>query len=359
MYRRRCLIGQKAGITIKLQRDGFVVSGASVVVGGITCLTDTSGLAVFDALGDVTVSIAKTNSFKAFSQSYTVSAGDIITVNLEALYILKITTLTGSTIQLTGSINTSKTTNLSTTTFVDIPKGDVRYTVSKGGYESETDVVTLSGNTTEEIVSVTLLKSASVGDFVYQDGTYSSTLNTGKVCVGICFYSMGNDRRMVNTKTVTINHPDFPDLCYYGPHELVPNVVTTTSKTTAEQDMKGEENTKATLAIKTTLYPQATVLSDYPLVNYCNNYYEPGFERGRWWLFSLGEIKEIYNNITLINNRITQIGGDVLDTGMLLYITSTQYDASKIWVYSTYSGIKHFGSIKENTRTRIRPVTFF
>lgn len=361
MFRRRIIMSGNSGVTVKVLREGYAVSGVPVTVGGKTVTTGNDGIAVFNVSGNITVSILKSTTYSAYSKSYNVTTGSVIDVSLQALYVLKIRTQTGNLIQLTGAVNKSQQTTQVETTFSDIPKGDVRYTISKGGFVSETGVVSFSGNISEKTINVTLLQTAAVGDFVYSDGSYSSSLNTSKICVGICFYSMGTDRRMVNLNNLKTNFSsDYPNLCYYGPNETVSGVVTTADQTTAEGDMNGKANTLAALAKNTTLYPQAMVFSDYPMANYCNNYSVDGYGRGKWWLFSLGELKQINISRSLINARLSQVGGDevlVADTPML--ISSTQHSANKMWGLMFLGQIGVVSFEKEGTRTGIRPVTSF
>lgn len=167
-------------------------------------------------------------------------------------------------------------------------------------------------------VNVIDSSSPSIGDFVYNDKSFSTEFNKDKICIGFIVDVLDDKCKVFSCKRAC---PTEVNICWGNLVNSLP--VVSSSRPVARNDMDGRTNTDIILSVKTTDNPQPSVITDYPAANYCNNYSIEGFPKGSWYLPSCGEcvkVSLIWQTIKplLIENE--------LDVPQVQYIwTSTGY----------------------------------
>lgn len=131
---------------------------------------------------------------------------------------------------------------------------------------------------------------------------------------------------------------------YYGPNSAVGNGITSTSNTSiAKMDYDGQKNMDAVIA--------SGRLSNSPAFNLCHN-----LLNGAWYLPGLGELVEIYNNLSKLENLLLKIGGRQFVRSS--YWSSTEYSATEgWWVQFGDGGLNHYTKTATWTPGYVRPVT--
>ena len=153
---------------------------------------------------------------------------------------------------------------------------------------------------------------------LYTDGTTSSydTKISGKVTVGVV---------LRNDKVSIVLHPSHGSSSIRWSSNTstqIAGVTTTTSTNTAKVDYSGKTNTEA--VIKSGLAGSAFTWATGATYSNGMKGYLPG----------CGEMEQIRLNATNINTALNLIGGTQLDFSNNAYWVSTQYNASKAWVWS-------------------------
>ena len=128
-----------------------------------------------------------------------------------------------------------------------------------------------------------------------------------------------------------------------GYDTAISGVVNTYDTAIAKKDYAGEANTDKIIAQLGT--------GNAPAAEYCRNYIFKNGKKGYLW--SLGEVFDVFNNKTDIENAMKKIGGAYINTNNSHW-TSTQYTAMSAWtVHLGYGGSGY--SSKDGSLT-VRPV---
>lgn len=173
-----------------------------------------------------------------------------------------------------------------------------------------------------------------VGDFVYSNKTWSSTLDSTKTCIGII-----TDVRDSEFDFLALN--DSPSRLTWGSvGTLVPNITTTADQATALLDLNGKSNTQQIVTYLGT--------GNAPAAEYCYNYYTTGFPAGSWFLPSAGQWQKAYDNKTLIESQLTLAGGSTF-ASYVQYNSSTQTNSTSAWAFPWYKLDSNYSSGKNNS----------
>ena len=123
---------------------------------------------------------------------------------------------------------------------------------------------------------------------------------------------------------LVIVHPTARSRQQYSPRTLIPNMVDASSHNIAIADFAGEENTLATIQAK-----NDGVISFAYLAEWARGIQFSDGNKGH--IPSAGELWLIRQNITDVNDALTEIGGTTLDAANVQYVSSTQYGEQRIW----------------------------
>ncbi|MCD7914044.1 MAG: hypothetical protein LUG96_01465 [Tannerellaceae bacterium] len=130
-------------------------------------------------------------------------------------------------------------------------------------------------------------RTPEIGDYVFSDGTWSSTTISGKTVVGYCYYVNEEDRRLLSSRIVS-NNCMAPDI-YTGPADLT---VTANNVAGYLSDMDGRSNSQKWYKANGS-YAQAVID--------CYNYSTGIFDD--WYLPSIGELYTIYSNSQIFRDK--------------------------------------------------------
>lgn len=141
------------------------IKGAEITLGGVTLLTDETGLASFGRvqLGTYTYSITKSGYTSIINQSMDVTA-QVETKQISlipALYSITFT-ISGNGYPVSGAkVRLSRTEYVSDAeglvTFSNLPMGLYGYTISKAGYRDETGIIEITEGDVVQIVTMILI----------------------------------------------------------------------------------------------------------------------------------------------------------------------------------------------------------
>lgn len=126
---------------------------------------------------------------------------------------------------------------------------------------------------------------AEVGDIMFSDKTFSSSLISGKIPVGVVFDA---------TLKLVVNF----DMKYlsWGPHIDIPELYNTS---TTASSFTGKDNTDTIVA-----YAKANNKS-FPAAQNCASFYTVGTKKGDWYLPATGELKRLADNKTIVNRALS------------------------------------------------------
>ena len=128
-----------------------------------------------------------------------------------------------------------------------------------------------------------------------------------------------------------------------GYNTAISGVVTTSDTSVAKKDYAGEANTDKIIA--------QLGEEDAPAAAYCRNYTFKNGKKGYLW--SLGEVFDVFNNKTAIADAMNKIGGAYINTNTDHW-TSTQNSAMSAWaVQLGYGGS---GMYSKDDSLAVRPV---
>lgn len=112
-----------------------------------------------------------------------------------------------------------------------------------------------------------------------------------------------------------------------------------TSSTTAKADMDGKGNTQRIIDAGVTI---ATVINDYNTSN----------GTAGWYLPSLGQLYNIYTNVSQINTLLGMVNGTKIPTSAA-YWGSSVYSANAAWLVDFDSGNVRYSSVTSTLRVRL------
>ena len=138
------------------------------------------------------------------------------------------------------------------------------------------------------------------------------------------------------------------ELTNFSNSEVAGGGTTTINLSEAILDFKGKSNTLSQIS-------KPECQNSASGIYYCNNYSNEFFKKGDWWCPSAGEMYYIYLYIDEINYILSLIP-NALQLRKTGYLTSTEYNDSKIWYINSTNGFVGEGN-KTSTIRAVRPVT--
>ncbi|MGN0731120.1 MAG: hypothetical protein ACI4MA_04330 [Treponema sp.] len=328
------------------QGGGIYVYKGSCKINGVTMSSNSAGTF---APNDIYYYIPSTNPELTLSGKCTIPAVHYNVSNLStAPSIMKIESLdTASSVGIQISTYAYTLTNeviQSSDGATDISSLLRCFSVIDAGY-----ALTLNAsNTGMYLTAITGLKAApdSVGDIVFSDGAacaYTETLTSAQkaAAVAVIFYagtetdSLGKRVLGVGLKNSYGDGTGTMQWCsgsadgYYNLADLVCEA-TTDSVTSAEfsGDLNGSDNWNV---VQTNCRDTSDIATNYPAWDYAVNYgtrnwsgtpYESG-----WYLPTVAEFAELYNNKLTVNEGLTAAGAEPVTSEMVGFWTSTQYSS--------------------------------
>ncbi len=223
-------------------------------------------------------------------------------------------------------------------------------------------VITFKGDALSETswrVDTSLLEDnmPKVADFFYSDGSWSSTLDGKKKCIGIVF-DVDGKRNQGNQ--IWVCALQSTSRVWSTLQENISGVTTTDFYAYAEEDIEGKANTNA--IGMSSRYSKDT----YPAAYFCLNYSTDGFPAGSWSMGALKQIASLYSTrgasdyspaSGTVSGSIKKAGGATLysEYGSSSYVwSSTMASAQK-----AYS--ENFGFVSPNKKDKtyngyVRPI---
>lgn len=183
---------------------------------------------------------------------------------------------------------------------------------------------------------------AVAGDILCTDLMYVARANfatSGKTAIGVITYNSGTFIEAINLTDV------FKAFGGFGTD--IPDLTNYTVESEALQDVDGTANTDAIIS--------ELGSSDTLAAGYCRSYSTVGTSAGDWDFWALGQLKRVIDNITVINQGLTECSGTLITTvgNIKNYTTSTEYSANSNWVYSSFFGV--YSQINKNSQI-LRPI---
>ena len=164
-------------------------------------------------------------------------------------------------------------------------------------------------------------KAFKPGDFVYTDFTYSENVLLGKTVLGVAL----NEYFIVGLFQSTN--------IQYGPLVQIGGITHYTSETEAvADDLTGKVKTASAMA-----FAEANSYT-FPAFYYCSQYYTKSdqSDKGMWYLPNLYEFKNFLMPVLdKVNASLVLLGREPISGG---YWTSSQYDATFVWIFNVNSG---------------------
>lgn len=234
------------------------------------------------------------------------------------------------------------------------------------------------------VVDGTYKQKASIGDFFYSDGTYSSNYN-GKKAIGVVYALTDRKNGNINRKLTESYHGRIVALAdvyggayYMSEYKSVNNI--------SNYTIVGEGNTVVNEKGQIVEWPSGGALADFnglyetqqlEKFNKDNedakleawyqsvSYSTEGFPQGSWYLPSLGELYLVYK---ISNSRVKKAFDSKYFKSLFSgyeyyhidYWTSTQVNADEAWmICGTYHTPTKSDKNGHDGYTKIRPVTTF
>ena len=234
------------------------------------------------------------------------------------------------------------------------------------------------------VVDGTYKQKASIGDFFYSDGTYSSNYN-GKKAIGVVYALTDRKNGDINRKLTESYHGRIVALAdvyggayYMSEYKSVNNI--------SNYTIVGEGNTMVNEKGQIVEWPSGGALADFnglyetqqlEKFNKDNedakleawyqsvSYSTEGFPQGSWYLPSLGELYLVYQ---ISNSRVKKAFDSKYFKSLFSgyeyyhidYWTSTQVNADEAWmICGTYHTPTKSDKNGHDGYTKIRPVTTF
>ncbi len=163
-------------------------------------------------------------------------------------------------------------------------------------------------------------KNCKIGDILNNDGTCTNGKVSGKTPIAVVVY-IGSDN-CGQALALDVN----ADTYWSTKYEDVPTLPNHASADEVVKDFDSCGNTAKILAHESS-YNYNAALS-------ATTYAPPAVHAetiGKWCLMSAGVAQSINNNYQIVKNALQQAGGDALGTDY--YLTSDEFDASRVWVY--------------------------
>lgn len=233
------------------------------------------------------------------------------------------------------------------------------------------------------VVDATYKQKASIGDFFYSDGTYSSNYN-GKKVIGVVYALTDEKNGNINRKLTESYHgrivalADAKSAYYMSEYKSVNNI--------SNYTIAGEGNTVVNEKGQIVEWPSGGALADfnglyetqqlekfnkdnedakYEAWYQCVSYSTEGFPQGSWYLPSLGELYLVYQ---VSNSRVKKAFDSKYFKHMFYgyeyyhtdYWSSTQVNADEAWmICGRYDTPTKSAKKGHDGFNQIRPVTTF
>lgn len=182
-------------------------------------------------------------------------------------------------------------------------------------------------------------KSVKIGDILYSDMTTSDSVIDGKIAIGIVF---DNNRKLAVAitarKTMKWSEDEFS---VYGLKSYGDN--------TKNNDYSGKDNTKIIIE------ECQDENQSCPAAEYAYNYSTAGTSPHDWFLPGAGEIQELTNYISIINDRLEELGTETIHDAIW---TSTQQNYKNAYAISI-SYLNSFGQYWKTGNCAVYPVIKF
>ena len=216
------------------------------------------------------------------------------------------------------------------------------YTVSVSsirGYAQPSKQSYTAGVGTSRSVIITYNKLL-LGVYIYDtDGQFTLSKNwdaaNNSKAVGV-YVGTENSKFVISPTEAVIKE-------WGGYGTVISGIVTTNSSDTAKRDYAGEANTDKIIAQLGT--------GKAPAAEYCRNYIFKNGKKGYLW--SMGEIFDVFNNKTAITEAMIKIGGAYLNTNNPHWTSTQLHKDSAFAVHLGYGGN---GSCDKDERLEVRPV---
>ena len=184
-----------------------------------------------------------------------------------------------------------------------------------------------------------------VGNIVYSDRICSPLKLANKTPIGIVAYKDDNRRLLLSLDSTSMSWTTSEAEAEGNVSKLNELTIYTNSET-ALTDYNGFNNTKTIVEA----YGENTA---GVAAAYCYNYAPTGWEssKGQWYLPAAGELyNAVYNNKTNINNGLTTLGLNSLDSGY--HWSSTRNKTDYVWYVNSGTGYVSFYTNKSSYPVR-------
>ena len=177
-------------------------------------------------------------------------------------------------------------------------------------------------------INVDLNKSTAckIGDILYSDKTCSASVVSGKTPIGVVFD--GTNRLAIALTSKQVEWGVFGDLQEF-PNDQTENEI--------KKNYTGKNNT---------LILVEKGANKYPAAQYAYTYETIGTNAGDWYLASMGELNEIYQNKTILNNRLKTLGNSPIPSDHLW--SSNEYIDTNAWCLDFTNGENEWSYRKYN-----------
>ena len=182
--------------------------------------------------------------------------------------------------------------------------------------------------------------NCTVGAILYSDMSCNANVVASKIPIGVVFDTTNHLAIALDTMQKTWSDSDFD----------VPTLSNITSFSTAIADWQGKNNTRLVLE-----YCEANSYTCQAF-EYVNSYKTEGTKAGDWYLPALGELKVIYENMSVLNTALGKIGGKQLLPSP--HWSSSEYDNNFVWRLMFYTGSIDYEN-KDKYDYYTRPVLAF
>ena len=188
-----------------------------------------------------------------------------------------------------------------------------------------------------ELKKEMVMSNCQVGDILYSDMSCDPNVIASKKPIGVVF-----DRR---GKAIGLEQSQK----YWSATDFdVPGVDNIKDHTLAIADLDGKKNTSTILAYC------ITERKSCPAFEYVNSYKTEGTKAGDWYLPSIGELYEIYDNMGVLNVALGKIAATRLTASW--YWSSSEYSIGNAWAVVFASGYAHDNFVKDSDSVYVRPV---
>ncbi len=175
-----------------------------------------------------------------------------------------------------------------------------------------------------------------VGDYYYNDNTYSTKLNTGKTVIGVVFWVDSEDP----TKGKIVSKDEGSDLAWSTLGDILIG---------ANDYWDGAVNTAVIKSY--TSYTSA----GYPAVTWCLAKNTPAIAGISWYMPAVGELSILSQSYNIVNNVLNSVSGATSLSSC--YSSSTEYNNLSIYNFETKYGLQ--GSCFRMFAGKVRAVSTF